>query len=177
MRDKYNDRILKLFLGDVFDDVVVVTGIWLYIFSYDLRLKSRIDLTATSVEDNAIMNLDLNLANGLERIIDLDYGNGGVFNTHPFIGNDVTGMYTKVDTDGNITYEAPSVSLINYPYNHNKIKIGELKNKISDRIEIKGNDKTNTISLGERLIGIYSNRFLSKTPKNKGKVFIPSKLC
>ena len=177
MRDKYNDRILKLFLGDVFDDVVVVTGIWLYIFSYDLRLKSRIDLTATSGEDNAIMNLDLNLANGLERIIDLDYGSGGVFNTHPFIGNDVTGMYTKVDTDGNITYEAPSVSLINYPYNHNKIKIGELKNKISGKIEIKGNDKTNTISFGERLIGIYSNRFLSKTPKNKGKVFIPSKLC
>jgi hypothetical protein len=45
--EKYDDTILKVFLGDVFDDVVVVTGIWMYIFSYDLRLKNRIDMTAS----------------------------------------------------------------------------------------------------------------------------------
>lgn len=60
--DKYEDTILKLFLGDVFDDVIIVSGIWMYILSYDLRLKSRIDMTATTGKDNAIKDLDKNLS-------------------------------------------------------------------------------------------------------------------
>lgn len=56
--EKYEDRINKLILGDIFDDVIVITGIWIYILSYDLRLKSRIDLTANINERFAIKNLD-----------------------------------------------------------------------------------------------------------------------
>lgn len=56
---KYEDTILKFFLGDVFDDVIVVTGMWIYILSYDLRLKNRIDLTASDKNGkaNGIKNL------------------------------------------------------------------------------------------------------------------------
>jgi hypothetical protein len=138
MKEKFNDKILKFFLGDTFDDVVVVTGIWIYIFSYDLRLKSRIDLTATSGENNAIMNLSENLANGLEKIIDLVYEDGIV--KKPFIGEDATGAYTKTDPDGNVTWEAPSVSLINYPYNHTKIKL-DTELPCSGKVELKEYDK------------------------------------
>ena len=57
---KYEDTILKFFLGDVFDDVIVVTGMWIYILSYDLRLKNRIDLTASDKNGkaNGIKNLE-----------------------------------------------------------------------------------------------------------------------
>jgi hypothetical protein len=44
--EKYNDMVQKIILGDIFDDIVVITGIWIYILSYDLRLKSRINITA-----------------------------------------------------------------------------------------------------------------------------------
>ena len=71
--DKYEDTILKLFLGDVFDDVIVVTGIWIYILSYDLRLKSRINMTGTGEDGNAILNLDKLLSQGLSPILDGDY--------------------------------------------------------------------------------------------------------
>jgi hypothetical protein len=174
MKEKFNDKILKFFLGDTFDDVVVVTGIWIYIFSYDLRLKSRIDLTATSGENNAIMNLSENLANGLEKIIDLVYEDGIV--KKPFIGEDATGAYTKIDIDGNETWEAPSVSLINYPYNHTKIKL-DTELPCSGKVELKEYDKKKyKISLGERLIGIYSIRLLGQKPTYKGSIFIPSRL-
>ena len=56
--EKYEDTIFKIFLGNTFDDVIVVSGCWLYILSYDLRLKSRIDMTATSNETNAIYKLE-----------------------------------------------------------------------------------------------------------------------
>lgn len=175
--EKYKDKILKFFLGDTFDDVVVITGIWMYIFSYDLRLKSRIDMTATRGEDNAIMNLDENLARGLEKIIDFAYNDDGSV-TKPFEGTDVTGVYTKIDANGDVTYEAPSVSLINYPYNHTKIQLETSPlNKGKVPLEKYDNEK-NKISLGERLIGVYSNRMLGlKPPTFKGSVFIPSRLC
>lgn len=57
-KGKYDDRIRKLILGDVFDDVVVITGIWIYILSYDLRLKTRIDLTAKENERFAIKGME-----------------------------------------------------------------------------------------------------------------------
>jgi hypothetical protein len=38
---------MKIILGDVFDDVIIVTGMYMYILTYDLMLRNRIDLTAT----------------------------------------------------------------------------------------------------------------------------------
>lgn len=169
--EKYNDRILKVFLGDVFDDVIVVSGIWIYIFSYDLRLKSRIDLTATTGEDNAILNLDKNLARGLEPILEVE-------EDEPlFIGDDVTGQYTKIDENGNKTYSIPSTSLINYPYNHNKVKI-DLKVPISGKIKLENYDvNKNKFKLKERFIGVRKYILGNKDITTSGKFLIPSKLC
>lgn len=63
---KYEDTIQKIFLGDVFDDVIVMTGIWMYIFSYDLRLKSRIDMTGTAQSQRCAIK-------GLDEIISHEY--------------------------------------------------------------------------------------------------------
>ena len=40
----YGDTIRKVILGDTFDDVYVITDVFIYVFAYDLRLKTRIDL-------------------------------------------------------------------------------------------------------------------------------------
>jgi hypothetical protein len=73
--EKYEDIIYKIFLGNTFDDVVVVSGCWLYILSYDLRLKSRIDMTATSKELNAIYNLDTCVSSNTNRsLLNYPYG-------------------------------------------------------------------------------------------------------
>lgn len=40
---KYGETIVKFILGDVFDDVVVVAGLNLYLLSYDLTIKTKID--------------------------------------------------------------------------------------------------------------------------------------
>ena len=69
---KYNDTILKVFLGDVFDDVIIMSGIWMYIFSYDLRLKSRIDMTATPDGHNGILELDT--------LVSAEYGDVSLIN-------------------------------------------------------------------------------------------------
>lgn len=39
---KYKDNISKFILGDIFDDIIVISSRYLYIFAYDLRLKTRI---------------------------------------------------------------------------------------------------------------------------------------
>jgi hypothetical protein len=49
---------LKFFLGDVFDDVIILTGQWMYILSFDLRLKNRINLVANESEQYAIKDLN-----------------------------------------------------------------------------------------------------------------------
>lgn len=41
--NKYGETIVKFILGDVFDDVVVVSGLHLYLLSYDLSIKTKID--------------------------------------------------------------------------------------------------------------------------------------
>ena len=74
---KYEDYILKLFLGDVFDDVIILSGTWMYILSYDLRLKSRIDLTAVEQENHSIKNLGslvLNEFDTYQKLINYPYG-------------------------------------------------------------------------------------------------------
>ena len=107
--EKYGDKILKLILGDTFDDVIIISGMWMYILSYDLMLKSRIDLTATKTEVGAIKDIEKNLSVGLSPILD-----GQI----KFDGNDVFGAYENG--------EVPSISLVNYPYNHTKIEIDEV---------------------------------------------------
>lgn len=43
----YGDTILKYFLGDVFENVLVVSPRYLYVLSYDLQLKAKITLAYT----------------------------------------------------------------------------------------------------------------------------------
>lgn len=45
---KYGDKILKVILGDTFDDLYIISNIFIYVFSYDLRLKTRINLSKFS---------------------------------------------------------------------------------------------------------------------------------
>lgn len=46
MYDKYKEKIKKMVLGDVFDDVIVMTSEAIYFLSYDLKVKARIEYTA-----------------------------------------------------------------------------------------------------------------------------------
>ena len=76
--EKYEDMINKVILGEMFDDVYVITGIWLYILSYDLRLKSRIDLTAKTTERLSIKGMDQIATirnNQTIKLINYPYGN------------------------------------------------------------------------------------------------------
>lgn len=40
--EKYGETIIKFILGDVFDDVVLVTSLHIYLLSYDLTIKTKI---------------------------------------------------------------------------------------------------------------------------------------
>lgn len=74
---KYEDKIYKMILGDIFDDVIIITGTWLYILTYDLRLKTRIDLTAQDNERFVIKNLEQikGVKNGKEiNLLNYPYG-------------------------------------------------------------------------------------------------------
>lgn len=77
---KYEDYILKLILGDVFDDVIIISGIWMYILSFDLRLKTRISMIAKQDQLNAIKNLDEIVMNEFEfqRLVNYPYNDTGV---------------------------------------------------------------------------------------------------
>ena len=57
MYKTYGDKIVKVILGDVFDDVILISGVWLYILGYDLRLKTKISLTASTEDDLDIKGL------------------------------------------------------------------------------------------------------------------------
>lgn len=106
--EKYNDVIYKLFLGNTFDDVVVVSGCWMYILSYDLRLKSRIDMTAEQIEtisnedgtvkhsyDNAIYNLtNCTTSKNDKSLLNYPYGHTN-FVTDRIIKTESTGVYVK----------------------------------------------------------------------------------
>lgn len=166
---KYEDTILKLFLGDVFDDVIIVTGIWIYILSYDLRLKSRINMTGTGADGNAILNLDKLLSQGLDKILEGKYyeedeqGRDVVI----FDGNDKTGMYKNG--------QMPTTSLINYPYSHDRISITnkkDLQGKITVKLSqanLKAKPKQNFVCPNK----MTTNEDIV----TKGSVFIASELC
>lgn len=70
---KYNDTISKFILGDVFDDVVVISNLYIYIFTYDLKIKSKIDYKDIL---------------GIEDVL-LD-------NNEPLLGYPYTGMETEI---------------------------------------------------------------------------------
>ena len=90
--EKYKDHIVKFFLGNPFDDVVVLTGINLYIFTYDLRLKTRISLITseikTETEDGEVIR---------------EYNSDAVY------GLEKLHLYRQDET----------ISLLNYPYGNN----------------------------------------------------------
>lgn len=121
--EKYGDKIQKLILGDIFDDVIVITGIWLYILSYDLRLKTRIDLTANDDEKFAIKDLDQisGIRNGKKiNLLNYPYGQTGVK------------LKRSIKTDsGVISKERPQSSFtkkISRPYMTTRKKVGKKVN-------------------------------------------------
>lgn len=110
--EKYGDNIIKFFLGDVFDDVVVLSGIHLYIFSYDLRLKTRISLVASEIneieEDGTIIK---------------------TYNSEAIYGLDE--IYARRGDN--------EISLKNYPYGNNEIEFN-IDSSPSDSIDISVTD-------------------------------------
>lgn len=166
---KYEDTILKLFLGDVFDDVVIVSGIWIYILSYDLRLKSRINMTATGEDGNAILDLDTLLSQGLAPILSGEYyekddqGRDVVI----FDGSDKTGMY--------VDDQMPTISLINYPYNHDRISITNRKN-LQGKITVKLSDGNLKAKPKQNYVCPTKMTF-KEDAVTSGSVFIASELC
>lgn len=123
---KYEDYILKLFLGDVFDDIIVLSGTWMYILSYDLILKSRIDLTAQSDQDNAIKGLkDIVLEQGVS-LLNYPYGHNGVQIESSFVKNSDIVQIQQSYTDI-VDIEQKIISI-------DKILFGEVKTSGSVKI-------------------------------------------
>lgn len=77
----YGDKIVKVILGDVFDDVIVVSGVWLYILGYDLRLKSKISLTASSDDELDIKGLGVIkefVGNKMTKLLNYPYADSSI---------------------------------------------------------------------------------------------------
>lgn len=61
---KYHDTINKFILGDMFDDVIAISNLHLYIFTYDLSLKSKINYAdIKGINDVVIDSIKGNLLN------------------------------------------------------------------------------------------------------------------
>ena len=61
---KYHDTINKFILGDVFDDIIAISNLYMYIFTYDLSLKSKINYKdIKGINDIVIDGLKGNLLN------------------------------------------------------------------------------------------------------------------
>ena len=61
---KYHDVINKFILGDIFDDVIAISNLYLYIFTYDLSLKSKISYAdINGINDVIIDGIKGNLLN------------------------------------------------------------------------------------------------------------------
>ena len=81
MTKTYGDKIVKVILGDVFDDVIVVSGVWLYILGYDLRLKSKISLTASSDDELDIKGLGIIkefVGNKMTKLLNYPYADSSI---------------------------------------------------------------------------------------------------
>lgn len=145
--EKYGDYIIKFFMGDVFDDIIVLSGMHLYIFAYDLRLKSRLSLigipTQRVIEDE----------DGNEKVITMEAVES-VYNLE-----NIT-LYT----------DGEEISLKNYPYGNNK-KI------IIDGISNKGRKTIENCVGSKKIKSIISNtkRHISLTHGEDYKI-IPCKI-
>ena len=124
---KYEDYILKVFLGDIFDDVVVLSGTWMYIFSYDLMLRSRIDLTATADEDNGIKDLQSVTKNEIEgtSLLNYPYGNNGVSLKQKPSTNEIE-LNIKTNTFS-VDLERNRIAIYNVQINQNVKTSGDVK--------------------------------------------------
>ena len=61
---KYHDVINKFILGDVFDDIIAISNLYFYIFTYDLSLKSKISYSnIKGINDIIIDGVKGNLLN------------------------------------------------------------------------------------------------------------------
>lgn len=124
--EKFNDKILRLFLGDIFDDVIVVTGIRMYILTYDLMLKSRIDLTANKTDKLAIKGLEeLELS-----LLNYPYNNNSIELQSNLTTTNTTPIYFDSRVSGTIDMGEKIVSLC-------KISIGEIRYQGSSNIYSK----------------------------------------
>lgn len=117
---KYNDLIMKIILGDVFDDVIIVTGMYMYILTYDLMLRNRIDLTATQDERQSIKNLEkiAIFEHGTEyQLINYPYGHVGKwFNSIPVTSGQVEMEQTETQNSKPFTEHLIAINsrLIDY---------------------------------------------------------------
>lgn len=108
---KYDDYILKIILGDLFDDVIILSGIYLYILSYDLMLKSRIDLTAQENERQSIKNLEdvVIFQYGEKSLINYPYGHvGKKLEKTDSLTNKTKEV--KLNTSGSVSFNYPASS-------------------------------------------------------------------
>lgn len=64
--EKYAEKISRFILGDVFDDLVVMTKEAFYFLSYDLKVKSRIEFSKLHTEDDMYENFFRVLAHDIE---------------------------------------------------------------------------------------------------------------
>lgn len=132
--EKYNDYILKLFLGDVFDDIIILSGIWLYILSYDLRLKSRINLTATSDNEdelqlNAIKDLGKLVLNekleGITKLINYPYNDTHISLNSNYITDSQTIQFTEWNkSDNQVKIESYLISINQIQIDQNTVNEG-----------------------------------------------------
>lgn len=151
--EKYGDYIVKFFMGDVFDDIIVLSGMHLYIFAYDLRLKSRLSLVGTPTQQ--VIGKDEE-GNDIVKMVDVEsvynlsklklYAGDDVISlkNYPY-GNNGKLLTKKINNSGTITSEKgfgsknikPSISnterFITLPYaNKYKIMPSSIVNMISD---------------------------------------------
>ena len=108
--DKYGETIVKFILGDVFDDVIIVSSLHLYLLSYDLTIKTKL-----SYED-------------ILGITDLTLDGGSTLLAYPY--DDIA--YDISDYKGITSQERPD-STVEYEVSYRGDLVSELK--ISNWIE------------------------------------------
>lgn len=102
LKEKYNDRIVKFLQGDTFNDVIIVSTAYLYILSYDLRLKSKISL----IDDSNILDIKEVAFKGEQSVVNYPYGlNSLTIENVSFEGSTVEDIE---DYDESVSIERPS---------------------------------------------------------------------
>ena len=185
---KYEDNILKVFYGDVFDDVVVVSGIWMYIFSYDLSLKSRIDMTASESNGkaNGIKDLENISIFENETQFSKQYDYSQKIENHKTVNHEQSITHAQWEQGVQIgcphciamkqpekpkNNDYSSVSMVNYPYGHTGIYLSSNYKK-EEPIEIPITQQW-SIDLNERYTS-STKIYIDENTVFSGFVVIPS---